>query len=180
MRILFLFITLVAVLSARANEGGPSWWWGCKQHDLIIRGKVTCDAKRYYRITSPQGEKGSGDHYYVCGVLKIEEVLYANSQSQYADNFRHYLRSTGQTIDVLVSADRVYTTHMKPEEIRLDPTASGAFYPDASIFTFDVVYMFPIGGLVLHSSVPADKNDDAMRLLSTRPHSLTRNAPVNQ
>lgn len=165
-------------LSARAQEGGPSWWWNCKQSDFVVRGKITCDLKRFYRITSPTDAPGSHDHYYVCGTLIIKEVLYANALSQHADNYRHYLRAIGEPQEVLISAHRIRFTHMKPDDLRLDPTISGAFIPEASIFSLDVTYMFPIGGLVLKSSVPPNKEIDALKLLRPRPHNLGKVPPA--
>ncbi|MEZ0216278.1 MAG: hypothetical protein ACAH89_04035 [Rariglobus sp.] len=173
MRTLLIAISMVMVsLSTRAEEGGPTWWWNCKQSDLVVRGKITCDTTRFYRITSPANKNVSQDEYYVCGTLIIKEVLYANAQSQHADEYRHYLRNIDQPLDILVWAHRIGFEHMKPNDIHLDPTVSGAFIPEANIFSLNVTYMFPIGGLVLQSSVPADKEAEALNLLRPRSNNL--------
>ena len=178
MRTLIVICLLAGLISVHADEGGPSWWWGCKKSDLIIRGKVTYDLKRYYQVIPPPEQKIGSDHYYICGFIKIDQVIYANPSSQYTDTYRHYLRTLGQEIEILVPAQREYFEHMKPDDIRLDPTVSGAFIPDSTIFSCDVISMFPVSGLVLQSSVPREKEQEAFNLISKRGHTLELNLPI--
>jgi hypothetical protein len=158
------------------DEGHPSWWWDCKKADLIVKGKVTVDLARYYKIIPPPDRKIGDEFYYVCGSIKIERIVYANSESQHADNYRHYLKSVGKELDILIPASRIGYDHFlgKADELRLDPTNSGAFMPDSSIFTLNVIYIFPIGGLVLESSVPKEREEEASNLILPRPHNLAK------
>lgn len=170
--IFFLLLALVASSRILADEGGPHWWWACKQSDLIVRGKVTYDLKRFYQITPPSDQKIGDGYYFLCGTIRIDQVLYANSEGQHSDSFRYYMRSIGKEIAILVPADRIRYVHMKPDDLELEPTRSGAFYSDASIFAVNVIYMYPIGGLVLDSSIPPANENEALRLISRRVHNL--------
>jgi len=147
MRTLLVLFLMLSLLSVRAEEGHASWWWCCKQGDLIVRGKITYEPgrvtdepKQFYQIVPPVGRKPNSPAYYLCATLRIEQVLYANSESQYADNFRHYLRSIGKEFEVLLPAERIHLTDSDPKVLHLDPTVSGAFFPGASIFALDVTF----------------------------------------
>ena len=148
-----------------ADEGGPAWWWDCKQDDFIVRGELTYGDQPY--ITSTWTNEGKTlTAYYIKAKLKIAEVLYLNPNNRYPDNYMYYLSHMDTQQDVLILAQRVYSDHMKTDAVKVTPTEN--ILKGAVVMILNVDYVFPVGGLVLQSVVPDGKTAQALELIQKR------------
>ena len=68
--------------------------------------------------------------------------------------------------DVLIGAQRVYLTHMR-DDVKVTPTTSNISTGQV-LMVMNVDYVFPVGGLVLQSVVPRDKEVQALGILRKR------------
>jgi hypothetical protein len=161
-----LSVALVMVSTlAVSGEGGPSWWWDCNGDDFIVRGTIEHGDQPHIEIKwNHEGKQLTT--YYIRGKLKIHEVLYLNPQNRYPDNYKHYLKDLTQERDVLLPARRVHWDHMTKDDLKVTPTIE--LPTDPAIMVLNVDYVFPIGGLVLQSVVPGDKEAEAEGLIKNR------------
>ena len=161
---LFLLSAMVAQVSV-SGEGGPSWWWDCKDDDFIVRGEIEYGDQPHIEIKWPHEGKQL-TMYYIKGTLKIQEVLYLNPNNRYPDSYKYYLKNLKAEREVLLPAQREHWDPMKKDDLKVTPTSNVT--TGKTMMALNVDYVFPIGGLVLQSVVPKDREVEAEKLIEAR------------
>ncbi|MBI3985943.1 MAG: hypothetical protein HY343_03430 [Lentisphaerae bacterium] len=159
----------LAEVQARTGESHPIWWWETYSGDLVATARIQYDPKKFLVI---EGVETNFDRqYYIEGSIRFERVLYANAASRYVETFEHILKFPSEPRKILIRARRVFSTHMRPGDIKLEP--EDAIPNDKpALCAFNQCYIFPIGHLVLDAVVPDIERKEIESVILSRKHNL--------